>query len=105
MAIEVTDSNINESLKSKITVLDFWAAWCGPCRMVGPIIEELSNDNEVDKDITVGKIDVDSNPKSAVKFNIRSIPAVIYFKDGVEVDRIMGARPKSDYQDKINSLK
>jgi len=105
MALEVTDSNIGEVLESEITVLDFWAQWCGPCRMVGPIIEELATDNESDDSVSVGKVDVDKNPRAAATYGIRSIPAVIYFKDGKEVDRIMGARPKSDYQDRINSLK
>lgn len=105
MALEVTDSNIDETIQSEITVLDFWAQWCGPCRMVGPIIDELSTDNEGDDGVTVGKVNVDENPRAAATYGIRSIPAVIFFRDGQEVDRIMGARPKSAYQDKINSLK
>ena len=105
MALEVTDSNIDETLQSEITVLDFWAQWCGPCRMVGPIIEELANDNDGDDGVTVGKVNVDENPRAAATYGIRSIPAVIFFRDGQEVERIMGARPKTAYQDKINSLK
>jgi thioredoxin 1 len=105
MALEVTDSNLDETLQTEITVLDFWAQWCGPCRMVGPVIEELANDNKDDEGVAIGKVDVDQNPEAAVRFGIRSIPAVIYFRDGQEVDRIMGANPKSVYQDKINSLK
>ncbi len=105
MALEVTDSNIDEVLQSEITVLDFWAQWCGPCRMVGPIIEELAMDNDSDEGVAIGKVNVDENPRAAASYGIRSIPAVIYFRDGQEVDRIMGARPKAVYQDKINSLK
>jgi len=105
MALEVTDSNLDEILETEITVLDFWAQWCGPCRMVGPVIGELAHDNEDDEGVAVGKVNVDENPEAAVRFGIRSIPAVIYFRDGQEVDRVMGANPKSIYQDKINSLK
>lgn len=105
MALEVTDSNIDETIQSEITVLDFWAQWCGPCRMVGPVIEELAIDNEGDDSVAIGKVNVDENPRAAATYGIRSIPAVIFFRDGQEVDRMMGARPKNAYQDKINSLK
>lgn len=104
MALEITDTNIGVALESEITVLDFWAQWCGPCRMVGPIIDELSDDNSSNEDITIGKVDVDSNPRLAATYGIRSIPAVIYFKNGEEVGRILGGNPKSVYQDKIDTL-
>lgn len=102
MALEITDSNIVEVLEQEITVIDFWAEWCGPCRMVGPVIEELAEDNP---NIAIGKVNVDENPKSAADFGIRSIPAVLFFKNGELVDKLIGANPKSAYQDKINALK
>jgi len=102
MALEITDSNIGEVLNSELVVIDFWAAWCGPCRMVGPVIDELANDNP---DIMVGKINVDENPVSATNYGIRSIPAILFIKNGVVVDRLLGANPKSAYQNKINALK
>lgn len=102
MALEITDSNIGEVLTSELVVIDFWAAWCGPCRMVGPVIDELANDNP---DIMVGKINVDENPVSATNYGIRSIPAILFIKNGVVVDRLLGANPKSAYQNKINALK
>jgi len=105
MALEVTDSNLEEVLESKITVLDFWAQWCGPCRMLGPIIDELAVENEDNPDVAIGKVNVDENPEAAVKYGIRSIPAVLFFKDGELVDRVLGANAKGTYADKINSLK
>lgn len=103
MAIEITDSNINETLgKSKIMVLDFWAPWCGPCRMLGPIIEELAHDNA---DVTVGKLNVDENSVSATKYGVRGIPTIIFFKDGEIVDKIVGVKSKADFQLKIDNLK
>lgn len=102
MALEITDSNISEVLTSELVVIDFWASWCGPCRMIGPVIDELANDNP---DIMIGKINVDENPVSATNYGIRSIPAILFIKNGVVVDRLLGANPKSAYQNKINTLK
>ena len=80
MALEITDGNITETLNSKkITLVDFWAPWCGPCRMLGPIIEDLAKDNT---DVTIGKINVDDNSQTAVKYGVRGIPTMIFFKDG-----------------------
>ena len=94
MAIEITDSNFEEVvLKSNVPVLvDFWAEWCGPCRMVGPVVEELAK--EYDGKAVVGKLNVDHNPKVATDFGIMSIPALLYFKDGKVVDKQVGAVPK-----------
>jgi thioredoxin 1 len=102
MALEVTDDNLEEVLESEITVLDFWAGWCGPCRMVGPVIDQLAEENP---EVPVGKVNVDENPRAAAEFGIRNIPAVLFFKDGKVVDRLLGAQSKGAYQSKIDSLK
>ena len=103
MALEITDGNITEVLKSnKITVLDFWAPWCGPCRMLGPIIEELATSNA---DIAIGKLNVDENSESASRYGVRGIPTIIFFKDGEIVDKIVGVKSKAEFQAKIDSLK
>lgn len=102
MALEVTDANLDEIISEGISVVDFWAGWCGPCRMVGPVIDQLAEDNP---DLNIGKLNVDQNPESAVRFGIRSIPCVIFFKDGVESGRLLGAQSKGAYQSKIDSLK
>lgn len=103
MAKQITDANINEMLKEKkITIIDFWAPWCGPCKMLGPIIDELAVSNE---DITIGKVNVDENAETAIKYGIRGIPTMIFFKDGEQVDKIVGVKSKADLQAKINELK
>ncbi len=93
--IEFTDSNFDdEVLKSdKPVLVDFWAEWCGPCRMVGPIVEELAG--EYEGKAKIGKVDVDSNPEVSVKYGIRSIPSLLIFKNGEVVDQIIGAVPKA----------
>ncbi|MFO7658931.1 MAG: thioredoxin [Bacteroidales bacterium] len=104
MALEFTDSNFDEILSQadKPVIVDFWAEWCGPCRMVGPIINEIAEQYK-DKAI-VGKVDVDSNPGISAKYGIRNIPTVLYFKNGVLADKQVGAVPKSVFVNKLESL-
>ncbi|MBO6525334.1 MAG: thioredoxin [Balneolaceae bacterium] len=93
--VEFTDSNFEEEvLKSEHPVLvDFWAEWCGPCRMIGPVVEEMAG--EYAGKAKIGKVNVDNNPEVSVKYGIRSIPALLIFKDGQVVDQIIGAVPKT----------
>ena len=104
MALEITDSNFEETvLKSdKPVLVDFWAAWCGPCRMVGPIIDELSQ--EYEGKAVVGKVDIDSNQQYAAQFGVRNIPTVLVFKDGELVERKVGVSSKNDYAQALDSL-
>ena len=103
MALVVTDENYKELINGdKPVVLDFWAEWCGPCRMVGPIIDELSTDYE--GRVAIGKVDVDSNNDIVAEFGIRNIPTVIFFKGGQIVDKQVGAAQKETFTEKINNL-
>ena len=104
MALEITDSNFEETvLKSdKPVLVDFCAAWCGPCRMVGPIIDELSE--EYEGKAVVGKVDIDSNQQYAAQFGVRNIPTVLVFKNGELVDRKVGVSSKNDYAQALDSL-
>jgi len=98
---EITDANFAHEIESAegLSMVDFWAEWCGPCRLVGPVVEELAADYS-DR-IKVGKMDVDSNPETAMRFNVRSIPSILFFKDGELVDTVVGALPKSALEAKI----
>jgi thioredoxin 1 len=102
MAFEFTDSNFQETaLESGVSVVDFWAEWCGPCRMIGPIIEELASD--YDGRVTVGKLNVDHNPEVSMKYGIRSIPTILIFKDGEAVEKIVGVTTKQNLSTKIDA--
>lgn len=103
MALEINKDNFQEILaSSKPVVIDFWAEWCGPCRMIGPIIEELAN--EYADQAIIGKCDVDSNDEIASQFAVRNIPTVIYLKDGKLVDKQVGATTKAALADKLKKL-
>ncbi len=103
MALELTDANFDELvLKSdKPVLVDFWAEWCGPCRMVGPFVEEIAK--EYDGKAVVGKVNVDNNPNISMQFGIRNIPALLYFKNGVVVDKQVGAAAKSVLAGKLDA--
>lgn len=101
-AIEITDANFEEVLKSDLPVLvDFWAEWCGPCKMIGPIVEELAHDYE--GKAIIGKVDVDANPVVASSLGIRSIPTLMFFKGGQLMDKQVGAVPKAVLAQKLDA--
>lgn len=104
MALAITDATFDEVvLKSdKPVVVDFWAAWCGPCRMVGPVIDEIAT--EYEGKATVGKVDVDANQEFAAKYGVRNIPTVLVFQNGEVVGRQVGVAPKKAYTDAIDAL-
>jgi thioredoxin 1 len=103
MAFEFTDANFQETAleNETVTVIDFWAEWCGPCRMISPIIEELAH--EYDGKILVGKVNVDDNPEISMKYGIRSIPTVLFLKNGEVVDKHVGVTSKKVLADKIEA--
>ncbi len=103
MAFEFTDANFSSEVleKNGVAVVDFWAEWCGPCRMITPIIEELSND--YDGKALIGKLNVDHNPEVAMKYGVRSIPTILIMKDGEIVDKQVGATSKAALEEKINA--
>ena len=98
----VTDESFNQAIKeNKIILMDFWAEWCGPCRMVGPVVEELAKDYE--GRAIIGKVNVDNNPEISMKFGIRNIPALLFFKNGEIVDKQIGAVPKNVLAQKLDA--
>ncbi len=101
MATEFTDSNFKEKVinSDKLSVIDFWAEWCGPCRAIGPVIEELAT--EYDGKVNIGKVNVDHNPQISMDYGITSIPAILFVKGGQVVDKLVGAQPKANFVKKI----
>ena len=101
---EVTDSNFDQEVlkASKPVLVDFWAPWCGPCRMVAPVVEELAD--EYAGRVEFAKLNTDDNPQTAVKYGIRSIPTLLVFKDGEPVGQIIGFRPKSDLKKRLDAV-
>ncbi|MFQ3576738.1 MAG: thioredoxin [Cytophagales bacterium] len=102
-ALEITDANFDEILSSgKPILVDFWAEWCGPCKMIGPVVEELASDFE--GKAVIGKLNVDNNPEITSRFRVSSIPTLLFFKDGVQVDKQVGASPKSILAKKLEGI-
>lgn len=100
--VELTTENFDSTVNSGVSLVDFWAPWCGPCRMIAPVIEELAGDFEGKANIC--KVNTDEQQDLAVKYGIRSIPTIIFMKDGEVVDQMVGATSKQALTDKINSL-
>lgn len=100
--LEVTDQSFSDDIEGGegLAMVDFWATWCGPCRIVAPIVEELA-DEYGGEGLRVGKLDVDTNPRTASRFSVRSIPSILFFKNGELVDRVIGAVPKAQLEDKV----
>jgi len=99
--MEVNDKTIQETLKdNKVVLVDFWAEWCGPCRVLGPTITELESDFK--EKAVIGKLNITDNPETSSKYGVRSIPTVIIYKNGEEVERLVGLRDKTFYTDKLN---
>jgi thioredoxin 1 len=104
MALEITDANFEELvLKSdKPVLVDFWAEWCGPCRMIGPVVEELHG--EYEGKAVIGKVNVDNNPNVSVQFGVRNIPTILFIKGGEVVDKVVGAVPKAQLASKLDAI-
>ena len=103
MAVEITDGNFSDVVlnSDKAVLVDFWATWCGPCRMIGPIVDELHT--ELEGKAVIGKVNVDENAESSANYGVRNIPTILIFKNGEVVDKLVGAVPKSEILSKLES--
>ena len=101
--IELTDDNFEEEVENsdQPVLVDFWAEWCGPCKMIGPVVEEIAK--EYDGKAKIGKVNVDENPNTSMKFGVRSIPTLLIFKDGEVADQVVGAVPKNQLTKKLDA--
>ena len=99
---EITDDNFADEVEQGegLYMVDFWAEWCGPCRLIAPTVDQLADEYK-EKGLRVGKVNVDNNPQTSVRFAVRSIPAVLFFKDGEMIDQVVGAGPKAMYENKV----
>jgi len=104
MSLEINSTNFEEIIKNKeeLVLVDFWAAWCGPCKIIGPFLDELSI--QFENNLIVAKVNVDENPELAAQFGIRNIPTILFFKKGEIVDKSVGVSNKANLENKINSL-
>ena len=102
--VEVTDQDFGQEIEQHkgLAMVDFWATWCGPCQIIAPVVEQLAQD--YDGKLKVRKLDVDNNQQTAMRFNVRSIPSILFFKDGKHVDTVVGAVPKAYLVEKIEGL-
>ncbi len=103
MALQFTDANFQAKVldSNKLSVVDFWAEWCGPCRAIAPIIEDLNK--QYDGKVNVGKVDYENNPEVSIKYGITALPAILFIKNGQVVDRLIGAQPKGNFVKKIEA--
>ena len=104
MALEITDANFEELVlkADKPVLVDFWAEWCGPCRMIGPVVEELHG--EYEGKALIGKVNVDNNPNVSAQFGVRNIPTILFIKGGEVVDKVVGAVPKAQLASKLDAI-
>ncbi|MGI6125532.1 MAG: thioredoxin [Planifilum sp.] len=99
--VDVTDQNFSDEVKSGTVLVDFWAPWCGPCKMIAPVLEEL--DNEIGDKLKIAKLNVDNNPETAGRFGVMSIPTLMVFKDGEMVSKMVGFQPKEQLREWLDS--
>ena len=98
-AVTITDQTFRQQIATGATVVDFWAAWCGPCRMIAPVLEQLASER---RDVRFAKLNVDENPQTAADFHVQGIPLLVFFKDGVERGRVVGAVPRAQIESAIS---